>query len=71
MICLKNNDTHVLLVWDFKKHFHTSLVLVLKSKADFWLLCGMYVICTWYIEMDMDLILNLYNLKCPTRQVVS
>jgi hypothetical protein len=50
----------MLLAFDLSFHLHTSLVLVIGSKADFWVLCDKFIPD---VEIDIALVLNLYCLK--------
>jgi hypothetical protein len=45
----------MLLAFDLSLNLHTNLVLVLGSKADFWLLCDKYIPD---VEIDIALVFN-------------
>jgi hypothetical protein len=46
--------------WDNFKNFDTNLVVVLGSKADFWLVCDRYILD---IEINITLVLNFYYIR--------
>jgi hypothetical protein len=51
----KSYPQSMLLAFDLSLNLHTNLVLVLGSKADFWLLCDKYIPD---VEIDIALVFN-------------
>jgi hypothetical protein len=59
---IKKSDTSPVLVLGFSG---TSMVLVLRSKVEFWLVCDKYILDT---EITVALVLNWYYLKIPAKE---
>jgi hypothetical protein len=63
---IKKNDTSPVLVLGISGTIiGTSMVLVLRSKVEFWLVCGKYILDT---EINLALVLNWYYLKSLPRR---
>lgn len=63
---IKKNDTSPVLVLGFSGTIiGTSMVLVLRSKVEFWLVCEKYILDT---EINLALVLNWYYLKSLPRR---